>query len=137
MATLEWSRDEEARLAAIRDDLAQVSTATAFHMLLQLGWRNTYMQGVLPLQSLGLGKRLVGRARTIGLDRAGDGHIKLIGRVRVLCGVHRVLLSALASAVYAWRSSGLRPLCHDPELGRGRGGKRRRGGSRPSTSTGP
>ena len=64
MATLEWSREDEARLAAIRDDLAQVSTATAFHMLMLLGWRNTYMTGLHPLQELGLGKRLVGRART-------------------------------------------------------------------------
>jgi 5-oxopent-3-ene-1,2,5-tricarboxylate decarboxylase/2-hydroxyhepta-2,4-diene-1,7-dioate isomerase len=64
MATLTWGPAEAARLAAIRDDLAQVSTATAFHMLHQLGWRNTYMQGLRPLQELGLGKRLVGRART-------------------------------------------------------------------------
>jgi regulator of RNase E activity RraA len=64
MATLEWSRQDEARLAAIRDDLAQVSTATAFHTLMLLGWRNTYMTGLQPLQELGLGKRLVGRART-------------------------------------------------------------------------
>lgn len=56
--------NDAARLAAIRDDLAQVSTATAFAMLLQHGWRNTYMVGLGPLQELGLGQRLVGRART-------------------------------------------------------------------------
>jgi regulator of RNase E activity RraA len=61
---LDWSPEHDARLAAIRDDLAQVSTATAFHMLMLQGWRNTYMQGLAPLQELGLGKRLVGRART-------------------------------------------------------------------------
>ncbi len=35
------------------------------------------------------------------------------------------------------RPSRVRPLCHDPEPGRGRGGKRRRDGSTPSISTGP
>ncbi len=64
MSDFSWGPNEDARLDAIREDLAQVSTATAFHMLLQMGWRNTYMRGVLPLQPLGLGKRLVGRART-------------------------------------------------------------------------
>jgi len=64
MTVRTWGSAEAERLAAIRDDLAQVSTATAYHMMLQLGWRNTYMQGLLPLQPLGLGKRLVGRART-------------------------------------------------------------------------
>ena len=60
-----WGSEEAARLAAIRDDLAQVSTATAFHMVCMKGWRNTYLQGLLPIQELGLGKRLVGRARTV------------------------------------------------------------------------
>jgi regulator of RNase E activity RraA len=64
MAGLTWGSDEAARLAAIRDDLARVSTATACHMLFGLGWRNTYMQGLAPLQTLGTGRRLVGRART-------------------------------------------------------------------------
>ena len=64
MTGFSWGREEAGRLDAIREDLAQVSTATAFHMLLQMGWRNTYMRGVLPLQPLGLGQRLVGRART-------------------------------------------------------------------------
>ena len=65
MARLEWGPDEARRLAAIREALAQVSTATAFHMLYEKGWRNTYMQGLAPLQELGLGRRLVGRARTV------------------------------------------------------------------------
>src|SRR3954471_24257418 len=64
MVTFDWSPDHSARLAAIRDDLAQVSTATAFTLLHQHGWRNTYMKGLQPLQQLGLGQRLVGRART-------------------------------------------------------------------------
>ncbi len=65
MAGLVWGEKESARLAAIRDDLAQVSTASACQLLVQQGWRNTYMQGLLPLESLGLGTRLVGRARTV------------------------------------------------------------------------
>lgn len=58
------SEDFSTRLAAIRDDLAKVSTATACQMLDRLGWRNSYMRGVLPLQPLGRGVRIVGRART-------------------------------------------------------------------------
>lgn len=64
MPELAWGPDESARLAAIRDDLAKVSTASAYQLLHDQGWRNTYMQGVLPLQPIGLGVRLVGRART-------------------------------------------------------------------------
>ncbi len=64
MSTPFWGPDEEARLARIRDDLAQVSTASACQLLIKLGWRNTYMVGLRPLEPLGLGNRLVGRART-------------------------------------------------------------------------
>ncbi|MDQ3412020.1 MAG: hypothetical protein M3509_07855 [Chloroflexota bacterium] len=64
MSTMPWGLDHDARLAAIHGDLAQVSTATACHMLVKRGWRNTYMLGLLPLQPLGTGRRLVGRART-------------------------------------------------------------------------
>lgn len=64
MSSFPWGPDDDARLAAIRDDLLQVSAATACQLLLKLGWRNTYMLGLLPLQPLGLGNRLVGRART-------------------------------------------------------------------------
>jgi regulator of RNase E activity RraA len=64
MSDFSWGTGEEARLAAIRDDLAQVSTATACQSMVKLGWRNAYMLGLLPLQPLGLGRRLVGRART-------------------------------------------------------------------------
>lgn len=60
-----WGPDDSARLAAIQADLEQVSTATAFHMVYQKGWRNTYMQGLLPIQELGFGRRIVGRARTL------------------------------------------------------------------------
>jgi regulator of RNase E activity RraA len=64
MSGLVWGPHEETRLAAIRDDLARVSTATACHLLVTLGWRNAYLRGLLPLRELGLGTRLVGRART-------------------------------------------------------------------------
>ena len=59
-----WGPSEAARLAAIRDDLARVSTASACQLLIKLGWRNTHMLGLRPLQPLGLGRRVVGRART-------------------------------------------------------------------------
>ncbi|MEZ4564178.1 MAG: hypothetical protein R2853_15730 [Thermomicrobiales bacterium] len=64
MPGLVWSPDDGQRFAAIRADLAQVSTATACQLLISRGWRNTYMLGLHPLQPLGLGQRLVGRART-------------------------------------------------------------------------
>jgi regulator of RNase E activity RraA len=64
MAGLTWTDADGARLNALRDDLAKVSTATAFHMGMAQGWRNTYLQGVLPIAPLGLGRRIVGRART-------------------------------------------------------------------------
>ncbi len=64
MAGLVWGSEQQARLDALRDDLAQVSTASACQLLIQQGWRNAYMMGLLPLEPLGLGKRLVGRART-------------------------------------------------------------------------
>lgn len=59
-----WGLTDAARLAAIRGDLASVSTATATQLLIAKGWRNSYMRGLLPLQELGRGTRLVGRART-------------------------------------------------------------------------
>lgn len=65
MAELQWGPDEALRLDGIRDRLAQVSTATAFHLMYEQGWRNTFMQGLAPLQELGLGQRIVGRARTV------------------------------------------------------------------------
>lgn len=65
MAVPGWGPAEAARLDAIRGDLAQVSTATACHLLQQRGWRNTFMLGLTPVDELGLGKRLVGRARTL------------------------------------------------------------------------
>src|SRR5215218_11400062 len=64
MADFNWGPTDGARLAAIRDDLARVSTATACHLLIAAGWRNAYMRGLHPLRELGLGTRLVGRART-------------------------------------------------------------------------
>jgi regulator of RNase E activity RraA len=64
MAAFSWTDADRQRFEAIRDDLLQVSTASACQLLISEGWRNTYMVGLLPLQPLGLGKRLVGRART-------------------------------------------------------------------------
>ena len=64
MAESVWGPAEEQRFAAIRDDLASVSTATACQLMIGLGWRNGYMQGLLPIRPLGLGTRIVGRART-------------------------------------------------------------------------
>jgi hypothetical protein len=64
MADFTWGPTEATRLTAIRDDLASVSTATACQLLIAVGWRNAYMRGLRPLRELGLGTRLVGRART-------------------------------------------------------------------------
>ena len=64
MSGLAWGPTESARLAAIRDDLAVVSTATATQLLIAKGWRNAYMRGLMPLQEIGRGNRIVGRART-------------------------------------------------------------------------
>jgi 5-oxopent-3-ene-1,2,5-tricarboxylate decarboxylase / 2-hydroxyhepta-2,4-diene-1,7-dioate isomerase len=64
MSGLVWGPAEEARLAAIRDDLIGVSTATACQLLIARGWRNATMRGLRPLRELGLGTRVVGRART-------------------------------------------------------------------------
>ena len=64
MSDFAWGTAEEARLAAIRGPLAGVSTATACQLLTGLGWRNTTMVGLRPLRPLGLGERIVGRART-------------------------------------------------------------------------
>lgn len=59
-----WSDGHQERLDRIRGDLAKVSTASACQLLIMEGWRNTFMVGLRPLEPLGLGKRLVGRART-------------------------------------------------------------------------
>jgi regulator of RNase E activity RraA len=64
MAALTWTEEEDRRFRAIRDDLALVSTASACQLLIAEGWRNTYMLGLRPIRPLGLGTRLVGRART-------------------------------------------------------------------------
>jgi regulator of RNase E activity RraA len=59
-----WTEADEARFAGLRDELAKVSTATACQLMINQGWRNGYMLGLQPLQTFGLGVRLVGRART-------------------------------------------------------------------------
>ena len=61
---LEWGTEQQARLDAIRDDLAQVSTASACQLLVQQGWRNTYMQGLLPLK----------RSASVSGSSGGRGH---------------------------------------------------------------
>jgi regulator of RNase E activity RraA len=82
MSGLDWGSNEEARLAAIRDDLARVSTATACQLLIALGWRNAYMRGLRPLRELGLGTRLVGRARTCRylMRRGPEGPLDPVAR---------------------------------------------------------
>ena len=84
MSDFPWGPTEDARLAAIRDDLARVSTASACQLLIKLGWRNTHMLGLRPLQPLGLGNRLVGRARTCRylMRRAPEGEPNLEARRR-------------------------------------------------------
>jgi regulator of RNase E activity RraA len=78
-----WGAAEAARLAAIREALGEVSTATAFHLLYELGWRNTYLQDLRPLSELGLGRRLVGRARTVRyLPRRGPDNFPKDGDAR-------------------------------------------------------
>jgi regulator of RNase E activity RraA len=64
MTGFTWTDDDQRRYRAIRDDLSGVSTASACQLLISEGWRNTYMRGLLPIRPLGLGKRIVGRART-------------------------------------------------------------------------
>jgi len=59
-----WSGKERSRVKAIENDLALVSTASACQLMISMGWRNTFMLGLHPLQQLGLGNRIVGRART-------------------------------------------------------------------------
>lgn len=64
MTTFTWTDEANRRYRVIRDDLSQVSTASACQLLIAEGWRNAYMVGLLPLRPLGLGVRIVGRART-------------------------------------------------------------------------
>jgi len=64
MTGLTWTDDDQQRYLAIRDDLTQVSTASACQLLIADGWRNTWMNRLLPIRPLGLGTRIVGRART-------------------------------------------------------------------------
>jgi regulator of RNase E activity RraA len=64
MTAFTWIDEDHRRYQAIRHDLSLVSTASACQLLIAEGWRNTYMVGLRPLRPLGLGTRLVGRART-------------------------------------------------------------------------
>jgi regulator of RNase E activity RraA len=64
MTGFTWTDEDQRRYLAIRDDLSGVSTASACQLLIAEGWRNTYMRGLLPIRPLGLGNRIVGRART-------------------------------------------------------------------------
>jgi regulator of RNase E activity RraA len=82
MADFTWGPTEATRLTAIRDDLASVSTATACQLLIAVGWRNAYMRGLRPLRELGLGTRLVGRARTCRylMRRGPEGPLDPVAR---------------------------------------------------------
>lgn len=60
----ELKNHDVAKFESLRDNLLSVSTASACQLLLGLGWRNSYMEGLRPLTPLGLGNRFVGRART-------------------------------------------------------------------------
>jgi regulator of RNase E activity RraA len=82
MADFTWGPTEATRLPAIRDDLASVSTATACQLLIAVGWRNAYMRGLRPLRELGLGTRLVGRARTCRylMRRGPEGPLDPVAR---------------------------------------------------------
>lgn len=64
MTAFPWTPEDQRRFDAIKDDLSEVSTASACQLLITEGWRDTYMVGLLPLRPAGLGKRIVGRART-------------------------------------------------------------------------
>jgi regulator of RNase E activity RraA len=64
MTEFTWDAGNQARFEAVKSSLAEVSTASACQMLISSGWRNTHMLGIRPLQQLGLGSRVVGRART-------------------------------------------------------------------------
>ena len=64
MAGLVWGPEQQSRLDAIRDDLAQVSTASACPVAHAAGVAQHLHAGALAAEPLGLGKRLVGRART-------------------------------------------------------------------------
>ncbi len=64
MTEFSWTDEDNRRFLAIKADLALVSTASACQLLIAEGWRNTYMVGLLPLRPMGLGIRIVGRART-------------------------------------------------------------------------
>ena len=69
-----WTNEDNRRFLAIKDDLSLVSTASACQLLIAEGWRDTYMMGLLPVRPLGLGVRIVGRARTCRyLIRRGPG----------------------------------------------------------------
>ncbi len=50
---------------ALKEKLAQMSTATACMNLYKMGIHTVFMQGLHPLAPLGIGKRLVGRAVTL------------------------------------------------------------------------
>jgi regulator of RNase E activity RraA len=64
MPASEATRSEQERFAAIKADLALVSTASATQLLIRQGWRNATMVGLRPLVSMPRGERIVGLART-------------------------------------------------------------------------
>jgi 5-oxopent-3-ene-1,2,5-tricarboxylate decarboxylase / 2-hydroxyhepta-2,4-diene-1,7-dioate isomerase len=82
MPGLSWTNDDQSSFDTIRDNLKLVSTASATQLLIKVGWRNTTMVGLRPLTKLGLGQRLVGRARTCRylMRRAPEGLPDLAAR---------------------------------------------------------
>jgi len=64
MPASDAKRREQERFAAIKGELANVSTASATQLLIRQGWRNATMVGLRPLVSMPRGERIVGLART-------------------------------------------------------------------------
>ena len=64
MPTGDSTRSAQERFAAIKGDLAEVSTASATQLLIHQGWRNATMVGLRPLVAMPRGERIVGLART-------------------------------------------------------------------------
>ena len=60
-----WTAEEPARFRARSGTTrAGQHRVSACQLLISQGWRNGYMLGLLAARPLGLGNRLVGRART-------------------------------------------------------------------------
>ena len=58
------TRSVQERFAAIKEELAKVSSASTTQLLIRQGWRNATMVGLRPLVPMPRGERIVGLART-------------------------------------------------------------------------